>query len=346
MESDPDQITAWVRRSAAESEEPKPLAQRPLRTSRKLAAAVREGVAEAAALLYPHTPQAREHLTALLLESDSETWPLVDGTDPIDLVPAVREWLAVADPDLLAETPAEDEEAPRVDHPLLVPVCVAVVESIRKQAMRNSDDALLELWLDFEEESGIDATRLPAVPFFDDEEDETPPDPALGELQDVYVKRRLPSLAPWVLALAGIGIVADLTRLTGSGGPGWVSAAFLLVAAVVLLGRLWTGGRDEPKKSDVESLEVYEHGVVVNTADGKEHTIRSVRLWAPGRRPIDQGSRGLKLVWSPDEDSEPVFTHLNAFASNRWLRQALLQIDYERVESPLPPAPPPSRTED
>src|SRR5690606_4841567 len=117
----------------------------------------------------------------------------------------------------------------------------AVVESIRKQAMRNSDDALLELWLDFEEESGIDATRLPAVPFFDDEEDETPPDPALGELQDVYVKRRLPSLAPWVLALAGIGIVADLTRLTGSSGPGWVSAAFLLVAAVVLLGRLWTG---------------------------------------------------------------------------------------------------------
>ncbi|WP_026928640.1 hypothetical protein [Glycomyces tenuis] len=356
MESDPDPITAWVRRSAAEPREPAPPVQRPLRLRRKLAGAVRDGVAEAAAILYPSTPQAGEHLSALLLESDSETWPLVDGTDPIDLVTAAREWLAVADPDarpgvdapVLVDRDADAEGAPaaprtdytdRIDHPLLVPLCAAIIKAVRKQAVLRGDDALLELWLDFEEASGIDATRLPTVPFFPDEEDDAPPaDPALGELQDVYSKRRPPSLAPLVLALAGVGIVSDFSKLTGDGGPGWISAAVLLAAAGFFIGRAVTGDREKPRSSDVDLLEVYEHGVVVNTATGEEVTVKSVRLWAPGGSPIDRRTRGLKLVWSPGEHSEPVFTDLDSFTSHRRLKQALVQGDHVRVESPLPPS--------
>lgn len=345
MESNPDPITAWVRHSAAHPTQPEPPVPRPLRLRRKLAAAVREGVAEAAAMLYPDTPQAREHLAALLLENDSQTWPLVDGTDPLHLVQAVRAWLSIADPDTYRGTdpdPPGDElggDAPppdRVDHPLLVPLCVAIIEAIRKQAVHNGDEALLELWLDFEEAADIDTTRLPAIPLLPDDEDDgaTPTDPVLGELQDVYSRRRLPSLAPWVIVLAAIGVVADFTKLTGSGGPGWVSAALLLVVAVFFLGRIWAGGGPRPGSSDVESLEVYEHGVIANTVDGKEVTIRPVRLWASNGGTVDQRTRGLKLVWSPDEHSEPVFTDLDSFASSRWLKQSLLQGDFVQAEPP------------
>lgn len=348
MDSSTEPITAWVWQSAAEPREPRPPVQRPLRLRRKLAIAVRDGVAEAAAVLYPDTPQAREHLAALLLESDSETWPLVDGTDPIDLVSAVREWLAVADPDIAPEfgpvtgtgSDVDTEQADHAsaihhaDHPLLTPLCVGTIESIRRQAVRGGDDALLALWLDFEEASGIDASRLPVVSLYPDDEDEAPPaDPALGELQGAYGRRRLPSLVPWVVALACIGIAVDLTKLTGA-RPGWISGVLLLAVVAFFIGRAWTGSDEEPRSSDVDLLEVYEHGAVVNTATGKEITVRPVRLWAPGGGPIDHRTRELKLVWSPGEDAEPVFTDLDEFTSPRSLRQALVKGDFVRAEPP------------
>ncbi|WP_026925637.1 hypothetical protein [Glycomyces arizonensis] len=364
MDSSTEPITAWVRQSAAAPREPQPLVQRPLRLRRKLAIAVRDGVAEAAAVLYPETPQAREHLAALLLESDSETWPLVDGTDPIDLVAAVREWLTVADPDIApgfgpvrgfgsdsgsgfdtdtdpgADLDADAGPADRspaihhADHPLLIPLCVGTIESIRRQAVRGGDDAILALWLDFEEASGIDTSRLPMVSLYPDDEDEPPPaDPALGELQGAYSRRRLPSLVPWVVALACIGIAVDLAKLTEA-QPGWISGVLLLAVVAFFIGRAWTSGDDEPRSSDVELLEVYEHGLVVNTATGKEFTVRSVRLWAPGEGPIDHRTRGLKLVWSSGEDAEPVFTDLDEFASSRSLKRALVQGDFVRAEPP------------
>lgn len=349
MDSSTEPIAAWVRQSAAEPREPRPLVRRPLRLRRKLTIAVRDGVAEAAAVLYPDTPQAREHLAALLLESDSETWPLVDGTDPIDLVAAVREWLTVADPDIAPgfgassgsgfggddpdAGPADHSSAiHHADHPLLIPLCVGTIESIRRQAVRGGDDAILALWLDFEEASGIDASRLPMVPFYAD--DEAPPaDPALGELQGAYSRRRLPSPVPWVVALACIGIAVDLTKLTGA-RPGWISGVLLLAVVAFFIGRAWTSGDEEPRSSDVELLEVYEHGLVVNTASGKEITVRSVRLWAPGGGPIDHRTRELKLVWSPGEDAEPVFTDLDEFTSPRSLRRALVNGGFVRAEPP------------
>ncbi|HEU5128805.1 MAG TPA: hypothetical protein VFU12_12525 [Glycomyces sp.] len=347
MESNADPLTAWVRQAAvepgAEPETPRPADRLPLRTRRKLTAAVREGVDGAAEALHPGEPQARAHLKAMLFETDSATWPLVDGTGLTGLVAAVREWTALAaiEPapvaaDPAADTPDDPDAAlPEAADPLVVALSVAILEAVRRQAVQGRDEALLELWFDFEEASGVDMSRLPTVPYYaDDAEDGAPPAAAaLGELHDVYDKRRLTSLAPWALALAGAGLAVSLAQLLNSRGPAWIALAAVLAVAGYIFGRVRTG-EEEPRPTDVAMLEVYEHGVVVNTATGKEVTVESVRLWAPGEGPIDHRTRGLKLVWSPRPGAAPVHTDLDSFLSHRSLKKALVAGGFTRAEPP------------
>ncbi len=343
MESNADPLTAWVRQAAvepgAEPEAPLPTARRPLRTRRKLTAAVREGVDSAAAALHPGEPQARAHLKAMLFETDSAAWPLVDGTGLPDLVASVREWTALAaiEPTPVAADTADDPAPtpPETADPLVVALSAAILEAVRRQAVQGRDEALLELWFDFEEASGVDMSRLPTVPYYaDDAEDGAPPAAAaLGELHDVYDKRRLTSLAPWALALAGAGLAVSLAQLLGGRGPAWIALAAVLAVAGYIFGRVRTG-EEEPRPTDVAMLEVYEHGVVVNTATGKEVTVESVRLWAPGEGPIDHRTRGLKLVWSPRPGAAPVHTDLDSFLSHRSLKKALVAGGFTRAEPP------------
>lgn len=342
MESNADPLTAWVRQAAVESgaepEAPLPTARRPLRTRRKLTAAVREGVDSAAAALHPGEPQARAHLKAMLFETDSAAWPLVDGTGLPDLVASVREWTALAaiEPTPVVADTADDPASmlPETADPLVVALSAAILEAVRRQAVQSRDETLLELWFDFEEATGVDMSRLPAVPYYSDEEDGVPPAPAaLGELHDVYDRRHLPSLVPWTLALAGAGVAVSLAQLSGSRGPGWIALAAVLAVAGYLFGRARTA-EGEPRPSDVAMLEVYEHGVVVNTATGREITVESVRLWAPGEGPIDHRTRGLKLVWTLPRNAEPVYTDLDSFISHRSLKKALVAGGFTRAEPP------------
>jgi hypothetical protein len=331
LESDADPLTAWVRQTAeSEPEAPRQASRRPPRTRRRLTAAVREGVDTAAAALHPGAPQARAQLKALLFETDSATWPLVDGTGLSDLVASVREWTVRAD-----AAPAPADAPPSAD-PLIVALSTGILEAVRRQIVRHPDEALLELWFDFEETTGIDMSRLPAVPYYADDEQEGDAPPAvaaLGELHGVHSRRDLPSLAPWTLALAGAGIAIGLAQLFDGTGPAWITLAALLAIAGYITGRVRTREGD-PLPSEVAMLEVYERGLVVNTARGREIPVESVRLWAPGDGPIDHRTRGLRLVWSPREGAEPVYTDLDSFSSRRSLKKALVGGGFTKAEPP------------
>ncbi len=332
MESDADPLTAWVRETAeSETETPRPASRRPLRTRRKLTAAVREGVDAAATALHPGAPQARAQLKAMLFETDSATWPLVDGTGLSDLVASVREWTVRAEATPAALEPAD---SPPSADPLVVELSTGILEAVRRQVVQHHDEALLELWLDFEEATGIDMSRLPAVPYYADEQEDSPRAvAALGGLHEVYSRRDLPSLVPWTLALTGAGLAIGLAQLFGGTGPAWIALAAGVALSGYILGRVSTREGD-PLPSDVAMLEVYERGVVVNTARGSEITVESVRLWAPGDGPIDHRTRGLKLVWSPRENAEPVYTDLDEFSSHRSLKKALVEGGFTRADPP------------
>ncbi|MDA1359811.1 AAA family ATPase [Glycomyces luteolus] len=116
-----------------------------------LESAVSGGVTDAVASLFEDQLE-RDHIGSLLLERAIDDWPLLDGSYPIDIVPAVRAWVG----EIYAPPGPDGTTDPADRHdPLVVALCVGILEQIRREAVRG-EHALAEMWSDFLAEADLD----------------------------------------------------------------------------------------------------------------------------------------------------------------------------------------------
>ncbi|MCH7232877.1 tetratricopeptide repeat protein [Glycomyces sp. L485] len=125
-----------------------------------LIAIVKDGVDDAAQELFDD-PEEQESFRRGLIDQDRESWPLVNGTYPGDLVAVACEWVAP----LLAEVDEGGRlPAVRTDHPWVEAVSAAIMGRLQHWALRG-DTAVTPMWQAFLTETEaaevFDASKIP-----------------------------------------------------------------------------------------------------------------------------------------------------------------------------------------
>jgi len=110
--------------------------------------ALREGVAEAAAILLPGDSERQQLIPGLLLTGPASTLPLLDETHPADLLLRIADW------DDLLKAVDTRPAADRVADPALAVVGAKILERLRQA---DETDAVGSIWRHFVEETGIGA---------------------------------------------------------------------------------------------------------------------------------------------------------------------------------------------